>query len=252
MSEPAAVTTLTCPQCGAENPLPSGQRLVRCAFCDATLFVDRTGLVSHYRVPRLVDADRAVSSLRRWMAGNETVKDLDKKATVEAVEAVSFPMWLFRVQGSRGEEVLVQPAAPTPIPQLADLKVPAGKLEPYRQEEDGVEVTAAAVPLETAQGWLGQRGRISETALVHLPLWRCRYQHQGRSYTALVDASTGAVFASVFPSKAESPYYLTAVAGLVLFTLEGLAITNPVFKLVAYAVTGVPLAMVAYWVTRRV
>lgn len=253
MTEPAAVTLLTCPQCGGENPLPSGQRLLVCAFCDATLYVDRSGLVSHYRVPRLLDAAEAASALKRWMAGNETIKDLDRKATVEAVEALSFPMWLFRIGGERGEEVVVEPAAPTPISQLAELKVPAGRLEPYGGGEEEAEVTAAAVPLETARGWLGGRSaRVRETALVHLPLWRCRYRHDGRSYAALVDASTGAVFASVFPAKAESPYYLTAIAGVLLFTVEGLAITNPALKIIAYALTGVPLALVAYWVTRKI
>lgn len=255
MTEPAAAATvLACPQCGGENPLPSGQRLLVCAFCDAALYVDRSGLVSHYRVPRLLDGDKAASALRRWMAGNETVKDLDRKATLEAVEALSFPMWLFRVAGAGGEEVRVEPAAPTPIPQLAELKVPAGKLEPYLRPEEGAEVTAATVPLATAQRWLGEgaAARVRETALVHLPLWRCRYRYGERSYTALVDASTGAVFASVFPAKAESPYLLVAILGVVLFTIEGLLIFNPALKLAAYALTAVPLLLVAYWVTRKV
>jgi hypothetical protein len=171
---------------------------------------------------------------------------------MEAVEAVSFPVWLFRLRGERGEEVRIEPAAPTPIPQLADLEVPAGKLEAYARE-DGAEETAATVPLETARGWLGGRaGSAIETALVHLPLWRCRYGYGGQRYTALVDASTGAVLAAVFPAKAETPYYLTAALGLVLFLALGFAIGNPLVKVLAYAASGVPLALVAYWVTRTV
>jgi LSD1 subclass zinc finger protein len=250
--ESPLVNSLRCPQCGGENPLPSGARLLRCAFCDAALFVDRGGLVSHYALPRLLDRAQAAEALRRWMAGNETVKDLDQRATLEAPEPLSFPMWLFRVGGGRGEEVRVEPAAPTPIPQLVDLEVPAGKLEPYRREE-AVEETAATVPLATARGWLGERAqRTTETALVHLPLWRCRYAYGGQSYTALVDASTGAVLASVYPAKAETPYYLTAALGLLLFLVLGFAISNPFVKLVAYAITGIPLALIAYWVTRTV
>ncbi len=58
--------------------------------------------------------------------------------------------------------------------------------------------------------------------------------------------------AAVFPEKAEAPYYLVAAAGLILFGILGLAITNPLIKLAAYAVTGLPLALIAYWVARKV
>lgn len=243
-----------CTQCGGEGALESGQRFLTCRFCDATLFVDRSGVVSHYRLPRLLVADEAEAALRRWMAGNDTVKDLDRKSVIETVEAVSFPVWLFRVQAPDGEEVFIEPAAPSAIPQLADLKLPAGQLEPYRAEEDEVEAIPETIPLETAKGWLEQTGsvRVTETALVRLPLWRCHYSFDGQSYRALVDASTGAVMAAVFPEKAESPYFLVAGLGIVLFTIEGLAISNPAVKLIAYALTAIPLLLLAYWVARKV
>ena len=232
---------------------------MHCAFCDAALYVDRGGLVSHYLLPRLLDGDAARAALRRWMAGNQTVKDLDRKATLGTVAALSFPMWLFRFTAAGGgETTLVEPAAPTPIPQLADLRVPAGKLHPYLPEA-GTETVAAAVPLETARGWLVERGLSagggiapSESALVHVPLWRAEYSYGGKSFAALVDGSTGAVLASVFPAKAETPYRVVAALGLVLFLLEGLALPNPFYKLVAYTVTALPLFGLAYLVTRKV
>ena len=256
MAEPLApeASTISCPQCGGENPLPSGERFVECQFCDATLFVDRGDVVGHYQLPRLLDAERARAELRRWMTGNHTVKDLDRKSTLETVEAVTFPMWMFRV-GREGEgEVLVEPAAPTPIPQLVDLDIPAGRLEPFRAPEEGAEAVSATIPLETARRWLDQRGRqrVRETALVDVPLWRCRYRFDGQSYTALVDGSTGSVLAAVFPEKSESPYVVVAILGLLLFVVEGLVIQNPLVKLAAYGVTAVPLLLVAWWVTRTV
>jgi hypothetical protein len=250
---PEAANTIRCPKCGAENPLPSGARLVRCAFCDAALYVDRGGAVAHYRLPRLLSLEDAAAALRRWMAGNETVKDLDSKATLGSVVPLSFPMWFFRFDAGGHEETLVEPAAATPVPQLADLRVPAGQLLAYAPEA-GVEETAASVPLETARGWLVQRGTSEprETALVHLPLWRCEYAFAGKSWSALVDGSTGAVIASVFPAKAETPYRAMAAVGLVLFVVEGLAIGNVFVKLVVYALTALPLVGLSYLVTRRV
>lgn len=255
MSAGATVPGLACPQCGGENVLPSGERILPCAFCGASLFVDRAGLVSHYRLPRLLDRAAAEQALRRWMAGNETVKDLDSTAEVVEVVPVSFPVWMFRRRGERGESVVAEPAAATPEPQMADLQVPAGKLEPYRPEEGPVEAVAASVPLATAQGWLAQAaggGEVTETALVHVPFWRASYRFGGETYGALVEGSTGAVLASVFPAKAEAPFLLVAILGLLAFGAEGFLIVNPLWKLVAYGLTAVPLALMAWWVTSRV
>ena len=194
------------------------------------------------------------------MAGNQTVKDLDRKTTSITAAPIWFPVWMFRLapQGAKGgEEVRIQPAAPTPISQLADLRIPAGELQPFSaevQEGDAApEARSPTIPIETARGWLGEAAeRVRETARVHLPLWECRYQYEGHGYVALVDGSTGAVMASVFPEKAESPFRLVAAIGLILFTLAGLAIPHPLLKLMAYAVLALPLTLVAYWVSRKV
>ncbi|MCP4202155.1 MAG: hypothetical protein GY769_09490 [bacterium] len=252
-SEPPQVT---CPQCGGENSLRSGESFFACAFCGTTLFLDRSAIVAHYRLPRLVDRKQAQAALRRWMAGNDTVKDLDRKSKISAIDAVTFPMWLFRWRKGKRESVTVEPAAPTPMPVLADLSIPAGKLDPYDGAEEGAEAVPVAIPLETARGWVEQRGvtadEVTEVALVEIPLWRASYEYSGETFFSIVEGSTGRVLASVFPEKAESPYILVAVLGLILFGIEGLIITNPFLKLVAYALTGVPLLFLAWLVTRKV
>ncbi len=247
-------TTVLCSQCGGKNDLPTGNPFVTCAFCGTTLFVDRSLVVSHYSLPPLLGGDEAGAALRRWMAGNDTVKDLDRKAEITEIASISFPVWLFRTARGGEEEVFFEPAAPTPIPQVPDLSIPAGRLEPYQPEPEEVEVVEVQVPLETARGWLEQRqvGAIRETALVRVPFWRCHYRYDGKTYLAAVDASTGAVLAGVFPEKSESPYFLVASLGLILFGAEGLLIGNLFAKLVAYAITAVPLTLLAYWVARRV
>ncbi|MFN7961787.1 MAG: hypothetical protein U0002_10990 [Thermoanaerobaculia bacterium] len=255
MSTPSpSGTTLRCPQCGADNALPSGARVVRCAFCEAALFVDRGGLISHYQLPRMVDKSQAVEAMRRWMAGNDTVKDLDTKATITAMEPLRFPVWLFRSSSDqRGEATRIEPAAPTPIPALADLKLPAGRLEPFEPQAEVVESAAVTVPIETARGWLGEdAGSLSETALVHLPLWRGHYQYQGQEYSAYIEGATGAVMASVFPAKAEAPFYLMAILGVLVFLVEGFVVSNPFLKVALYAATALPLALGNFLVARKV
>ena len=76
-------SAVLCSQCGGKNEVPTGQRFVTCVFCDSTLFVDRAQVVFHYRLPPLLAAEEATAALRRWMAGNDTVKDLDRKAKIE-------------------------------------------------------------------------------------------------------------------------------------------------------------------------
>ena len=233
-----------------------GESFLACEFCGSTLYLDRSAIVARYRLPRLIDRERAQSALRQWMAGNQTVKNLDRKSRITAIEALTFPMWMFRWrQGSR-ESVTVEPAAPTPISALADLSIPAGSLEPFQSPEEGARSVPVAVPLETARGWMAQRGvgdeRVLETALVEIPLWRAAYEYSGGTYQAVVEGSTGRVLATVFPEKAESPYALVAILGLVLFGIEGLLISNPLAKLVVYALTSVPLLLLAWWVTRKV
>jgi hypothetical protein len=261
---------LRCPQCGGENVLPSGERLLPCAFCGASLYVDRSGLVSHYRLPRLLDRAAAEQAVRRWMAGNDTVKDLDTKAEGLELAPLRFPLWMFRCRAAGGETVLARPAAATPEPALADLAVPAGKLEPYRLDgpgegaadggdgggdgggEPGTELVAASVPLDTARQWLPATGEVTETALVHVPLWRATYRFAGRPYAAVVEASTGAVFASVYPEKSEAPYLAVAALGLLVFGAEGMLIPDPLWKALAMAVSALPLLGAAWWVTSRI
>lgn len=202
----------------------------------------------------MLGSEEAAAALRRWMAGNDTVKDLDRKSEIVEIGSISFPVWMFRTAGSGGEQVFSEPAAPTPIPQVSDLSIPAGRLVPYEPGADGAEAIDVQVPMETARGWLEQRqvGSVVETALVRVPFWICRYRYGDKTYTAAVEASTGAVLAGVYPEKAESPYVLVAVLGLILFGAEGLLISNLFAKLVAYVITAIPLTLLAYWVARKV
>ena len=208
--------TILCPQCGGESDLPSGERFFSCPFCGTSLFADRSGVISYYRIAPLLDRDKAGRALRRWMAGNETVKDLDRKSKIERFDSISFPMWLFRGDSGGDEVSYVAPAAPVPIPHLIDFELPPGQLEPYEGASDGVEEAEVTIPVETARAWLDSRhtGATLETALVQVPLWRCRYRYKGSEYLALIDATSGAVLASVFPEKLESPYYLVVGLGL--------------------------------------
>lgn len=180
----------------------------------------------HWYLAPTLDEDRARASLARWMAGNQTVKDLDRKAQLLGRTFEYFPLWYFKLRRSdgNGEHVLLEPAAATSVSELRNLKLPAGDLRKY---DDALDAQAHPpnVPLQAALKWLSERqnkkGEVVEQALVHVPLYTFKYSFQGNHYTAMVEAGTGGVFANLYPAKAEAPYLLAGgITALVFLCLS--------------------------------
>lgn len=210
MTHSSVATQATCAQCGSALSVEHGSQFVTCAFCGTTSFVDKARTVFHYALRVTVREEDALSALRRWMAGNATVKDLDKKAQVEQPAFGYFPMWMVRVLQGEQERVLLKPAAALSVSELERIIVPAADLEPYDHELDAVAV-APTVPYETMRQWLSDdhsvgAGAMREVSLVHVPIYTCKYGFDGRRYTAIVDAATSKVLANIYPSKWEAPY----------------------------------------------
>ena len=111
---------------------------------------------------------------------------------------------------------MLEPAAATSISEIKRVKLPAGDLRRYDERTLGDQAQSPSVPLETALGWLQERGvtaeEVAESALVHVPLYVFKYVYNNEVYTAVVEGATGQVLANIFPAKAEAPYM--AVAGL--------------------------------------
>jgi len=206
---------LRCTQCGAELHPDEGQRFVTCANCRSTVYLDKARVVFHYALAPTVDVNKARGLLAQWMAGNDTVKDLDKKSQITSQTFEYFPLWYFKRKTGGKEEILLEPAAATSVSELRKLQLPAGDLQKYDASLDS-QAHAPSVPLETAQGWLAGRGiaaqQLVESALVHVPLYTFKYTFNNKTFTALVEAATGKVFANVFPAKAEAPYLLAGCA----------------------------------------
>ncbi len=164
-----------------------------------------------------MDEPKARTFLTRWMAGNDTVKDLDKKARPAGVTFEYFPVWYFKRRTGNKEQLFLEPAAATSISELKRLTLPAGDLRKYDHHAD-TDAVPPTVPLDAAQRWLAGRGvkpeEIAEAALVHLPVFTYKYLYKNQTYTALVEAATGKTLANIFPAKDETSYQ--AIAGLTL------------------------------------
>jgi DNA-directed RNA polymerase subunit RPC12/RpoP len=216
---PSPSTAFHCSQCGGELYPDEGQIFVTCPYCSSTVYLDKSRVVFHWYIAPTLNAGQAQEALNRWMAGNQTVKDLDQKSLVTAQEFSYFPVWYFREKDGTKDLIRLEPAAATSVTELRTISLPAGDLRRY---EEAVESQAVAptVPLETAETWLAQAGaatQIAETALVHIPIYTFKYDYNGQPFTAVVEAATGRTLANLFPAKAETPYVLVGVVSAAIF-----------------------------------
>ncbi len=245
-----------CTQCGAAIEVAPDVRVLACPYCGTALAVSAEGAVFHETMVPTVDPGEAVSHLRRFLAGDATVANLDREARIGPAELSYFPFWGFRVRQGGEERTVLMPAAPSSLQGLQGLALPAGESRPMTGEVAGdAPVLEPDVPMSTAEEWLRQRRegvQVVQRVLYHLPMYTLRYQWRGKRYTAGVDAVSGRVFPADFPAKAEAPYLLVAGLALVVFGIEGLVVGNLLAKAVLYLVSAVPLMGLAWLTTRKV
>lgn len=250
---------INCSQCGAQVDISEGQTFVKCPFCESALYIDKSRVVFHYYIEAAFPEDEAEKNLRRWMAGNLTVKGLDTEAKIVNVELVYFPVWRINTEiksGDEDEKVFIAPAASTFYPEIADAKLPAGKLVFYTDDfAEGKNFTEPAIPYNSALAQLGKighmPGEIKEVSLVHIPLYRFTYSYRGAEYNAIEDASTGQVLARHFPAKSEAPFMNIAIVAAVVFFIEGMFTSHFIIKLGLYLITAIPFIFAAEKVARE-
>jgi hypothetical protein len=260
---------ILCQQCTAVLPVEQGALIAVCEFCGASNAVDKSEVVLHFAARETVREPDAKAVLRRWMGGNDTVKDLDKKAAIDRVASQLWPMWQIRAHIQGHEKVFVKPAVAVPVLDITQMSIPASDLEPFDYEVSA-EAINPTVPLNAVKKWLADdqqvgAGAITEMVLVHLPVYVCTYSFGGRHFTAVVDASTGKVFADIYPSKLEVPYQAIGGIGCLLFFLAALVppigyamggITGLGGALIVYLIAGaimsVPIFIIAAMVSAKI
>lgn len=124
---------------------------------------------------------------------------------------------------------------------------------------------------DSAKSWLQSSGidlnTVKEAALVHIPFYQFYYNFNNHTYTALVEASSGEVYANIFPAKSEAPFRILfglSIAGYVITSILCFVIAFAIsghrdafayaemIKVFAYALVSVPLIIMAYFVAKKV
>jgi hypothetical protein len=244
---------VACTQCGGAVDFAAGTRFAACLFCGSSLYLDGTRSVLHYVVAPTFGEGEAVGKLKRWMGGNETVRDLDSRAKVARCELSYLPLWRF-VTGR--DTQTVEPAAAFALGDLGEIPLSGGQLSLFSPEKHkGASLQPPDVLLGSAHAWLEQRGvsqqELREVNLVHVPLYLFRYEFEGAAYSAAVEASSGRVLASVFPAKDEAPFVRLTLVGCAVFLVLGLIAPNALVRILFYLVAAPPLGVWALAVVRR-
>jgi hypothetical protein len=94
MNDKEPVHGLTCPRCGGMVPIPEGQIIVRCPFCDLCSLVRGERGLQRYQVPQRIDRPRAVQALQGFLKGHMAIaSDAAKTATLSESFLVYLPFW---------------------------------------------------------------------------------------------------------------------------------------------------------------
>jgi hypothetical protein len=103
--------------------------------------------------------------------------------------------------------------------------------------------------------WLKNEGvdatGVSQSSLVHIPLYVFHYNYGDSAYTAIIDGSSGKVMAAEYPSKQELPYIVVGAGAAIIFFMEGMLMSFP-DVLVAYLITAFFVVIAAVYVAEKV
>lgn len=245
-----------CTQCGGSVELAQGILFFSCSYCKSALYLDPSGTVFHFVISPLISFEESSGKLKRWMAGNETAKDLDVHAKVTHHELMYFPMWRFVTREGGLDREFSEPAGAFVIPDLQKIPLSGGNLKFFNPEEFADKpLREPEVLLESALQWLSARGvqkeNVKETNLIHIPFYVFHYTFKGEEYRAVVDGVSGRVLAAIYPARLELPFVsLTAVA-CILFFLEGVLSPSFIIRIFVYFITMIPVGIAAYTIVKK-
>jgi len=233
------VATIKCPKCDAPNELDVGRKLLRCAFCNTESYIDKSGAAFVYVLPYQMDDAGASGVFRRWTAASDKAKDLEGTHRIVEMKRQFFPVFLFRRDTDKGEQVLVEPAKSTTLPGLHSLKVPAGDLKVFDSKFDYGKAEISPPDIDMMAYMSRLPGKAKEQAMVFFPLFTIKYWYGGNTFDAVIDGSTGQVFSANWPPRKAGAYIGAAVVGFVVCAAEGFVIVavDVVLGVVALLVT---------------
>lgn len=94
MSAEETLQGLTCPNCGGVVPIPEGQLIVKCPYCDLRSFVRGERGLLRYQVPQRAGRDVATAAFQKFLTSNMAIaRDAPRQARLSEAFLVYLPFW---------------------------------------------------------------------------------------------------------------------------------------------------------------
>lgn len=94
MAEKESLHGLNCPNCGGIVPVPEGQLIVTCSYCQLRSFVRGSRGLLRYQAPARVSRDQAAQALRKFLTGNWAIAPAAaRQAQLNEVFLAFLPFW---------------------------------------------------------------------------------------------------------------------------------------------------------------
>ena len=94
MSENSPLKGLGCPRCGGMVPIPEGQAIVICPFCEMRSVVSGENGIRRYNVPLRIDRDQAETAFKKFLSSNMAIAgSVKRQARITEVLLMHLPFW---------------------------------------------------------------------------------------------------------------------------------------------------------------
>jgi hypothetical protein len=94
MTEKESVRGLGCPNCGGMVPIPEGQAIVICPYCDLRSMVRGERGLRRYQVPRRVEREQALQALHGFFSAHRAIApDAARRSSLEEAFVAYIPFW---------------------------------------------------------------------------------------------------------------------------------------------------------------
>lgn len=93
-TEPDALQGLTCPKCGGVVPIPEGQEIVQCPYCELRSVVSGERGIRRYQVPCRVERPQAEQALQKFLRSHWAIAfNAQRQAQLTEAFVAYLPFW---------------------------------------------------------------------------------------------------------------------------------------------------------------
>jgi len=94
MAEPESTHGLSCPNCGGTVPIPEGQVIVRCPYCELRSMVRGERGLQRYQIPQRINREQAMQAMRVFLKSSSAIAgDVASKSTLAESFLAYIPFW---------------------------------------------------------------------------------------------------------------------------------------------------------------